>query len=238
METWAVGRLADRTSIPFDLPDGGFAFASTRCQSFGRCHWGRYTPAFLLFRADGDGSNVRQLSFGEANEWEPAVLNDGRIVYTRWDYINRNAVWYQSLWTMRPDGTGTSHFYGNYTLHPGVETETQPLPGSHVVVATAAAHHYITAGSLILIDTRKGEDGVESLTRLTPEIPWPESEGWNLPGCYAAPYPVNDTLFFASFSAESLAQPPAIGRVRNPWGAWPSNKAFGLWLVDTLGGAS
>ena len=237
METWC-GRQTSliEDADPCYLPDGGFAFNSTRCQSFGRCHWGRYTPAFLIFRADGDGSNIRQLSFGEANEWEPAVLNDGRIVYTRWDYINRNAVWYQSLWTMRPDGTGTAHFYGNYTMHPGVQTEAQPIPGSHVVVATAAAHHYLTAGSLILIDTRKGEDGPEPLTRLTPEIPWPESEGWKQPGCYAAPYPVNDTLFFASYSGESWSKPKSEDTRWNSYGAWPSNKAFGIWLVDTLGG--
>ena len=230
METWD-GRqsVLIEDADPCYLPDGGFAFNSTRCQSYGRCHWGRYTPAFLIYRADKDGSNIRQLSYGEANEWEPAVLNDGRIAYTRWDYINRNAVWYQSLWTMKPDGTGTAHFYGNYTMHPGVQTEVQPIPGTHVVVATAAAHHYLTAGSLITIDTHKGEDGPEPLTRVTPEVPWPESEGWNLPGCYTAPRPVNDTLFFASFSAE-----PWGGA--SQYGAWPSNKAFGIWLVDTLGG--
>ncbi len=230
METWD-GRqtVLIEDADPCYLPDGGFAFNSTRCQSYGRCHWGRYTPAFLIYRADKDGSNIRQLSFGEANEWEPAVLNDGRIAYTRWDYINRNAVWYQSLWTMKPDGTGTAHFYGNYTMHPGIQTEVQPIPGTHVVVATAGAHHYVTAGSLITIDTHKGEDGPAPLTRVTPEIPWPESEGWKLPGCYAAPYPVNDTLFFASFSPEPWAGAPQ-------YGAWPSNKAFGIWLVDTLGG--
>jgi len=230
METWE-GRqtVLIEDADPCYLPDGGFVFNSTRCQNFGRCHWGRYTPAFMLCRADGDGSNIRQLSYGEANEWEPSVLNDGRIAYTRWDYINRNAVWYQSLWTMKPDGTGVAHFYGNYTMHPCIQTEVKAIPGTHVVVATTAAHHYFTAGSLITIDTRKGEDGPEPLTRITPEIPWPESEGWNLPGSFAAPYPVNDTLFFASFSQESWAGAPF-------YGAWPSRNAYGIWLVDTLGG--
>lgn len=214
---------------PCYLPDGGIAFISTRSQNFGRCHWGRYTPSFLLYRANGDGSDIRQLTYGEANEWEPAVLHDGRIVYTRWDYINRNAVWYQSLWTIKPDGTGTAHFFGNYTMHPGVQSEVKAIPGSHLVVATATAHHYLSAGSLITIDTRKGVDGKEPVTRLTPEVPWPESEGWDLPGCYASPYPVNDTLFFASFSAEPLGGAPQ-------YGAWPSGKAFGIWLVDSLGG--
>lgn len=235
METWGGRQTSLIEDVdPCYLPDGGFVFTSTRCQSFGRCHWKRYTPAFLLFRADVDGANIRQLSFGEANEWEPSVLNDGRILYTRWDYINRNAVYHQSLWTMRPDGTGTAHFYGNYTEQPLIETEAKSIPGSQVVVATAAAHHYLTGGSIITIDPRKGEDGPEPVLRVTPEVPWPEvpwpgAEGWNLPACYAAPLPVNETLFFVSYSSESL-----VGR--SSYGAWPSNKAYGIWLVDTLGG--
>ena len=218
---------------PCYLPDGGFAFTSTRCQGFGRCHWGRYAPSFLLYRAEGDGSNIRQLSYGEANEWEPSVLNDGRLVYTRWDYINRNEMWLQSLWTTNPDGTGTAHFYGNYTRHPCIQTEAKAIPGSHVVIATAAAHHFITAGSLITIDTHKGEDGPAPLTRVTPEIVWPESEKWGQPGCYANPFPLNDTLFLASFSPDKVEWKGKNGEYH---GAWPRNNAFGIWLVDTLGG--
>ena len=77
--TWNVSKVEY-------LPDGGIAFVSTRCQSFGRCHGGRYTPAYFLYRMDGDGKNIRPLSYGEANEWDPSVLADGRIIYTRWDY--------------------------------------------------------------------------------------------------------------------------------------------------------
>ena len=234
LTTWCGRQSALVEDVdPCYLPDGGFAFTSTRCQGFGRCHWGRYAPSFLLYRADGDGSNIRQLSYGEANEWEPSVLNDGRLVYTRWDYVNRNEMWLQSLWTTNPDGTGTAHFYGNYTRHPCIQTEAVAIPGSHVVVATAAAHHFITAGSLITIDTHKGEDGPEPLTRVTPEIAWPESEGWNQPGCYANPFPLNDTLFLASFSPDKVAWQGKDGGYH---GTWPRNNAFGVWLVDTLGG--
>ena len=49
-------------------------------------------PSYILYRADGDGSNIKQLSFNEANEWDPAVLNDGRIVYTRWEYNDRGQI--------------------------------------------------------------------------------------------------------------------------------------------------
>ena len=223
---------------PCYLPDGGFVFSSTRGQNYGRCHWGRYVPSFLLYRADAGGKNIRQISFGEANEWEPAVMNDGRIAYTRWDYINRHAVWFQSLWATRPDGTAVSHVYGNYSEDIGVVTETKAIPGSRLLLCTASAHHNITSGSLFLLDPSVGEDGLKPVTRVTPEVPFPESEGWNTPGAYCSPFPVNDTLFLCSYSDETLGYPDYHPRHRREeyMAAWPSPAAFGIWLVDTLGG--
>ena len=209
---------------PCYLPDGGFVFSSTRGQNYGRCHWGRYVPSFLLYRADAGGKNIRQISFGEANEWEPAVMNDGRIAYTRWDYINRHAVWFQSLWATRPDGTAVSHVYGNYSEDIGVVTETKAIPGSRLLLCTASAHHNITSGSLFLLDPSVGEDGLKPVTRVTPEVPFPESEGWNTPGAYCSPFPVNDTLFLCSYSDETLGYPDYHPRHRREeyMAAWPS----------------
>ncbi|MCP4379267.1 MAG: hypothetical protein GY794_24235, partial [bacterium] len=160
---------------PCYLPDGSFVFTSTRCQNFGRCHGGVYKPAFVLYRAEADGSDIRQISFSELNEWDPSVLPDGRIIYTRWDYINRHNTWFQSLWVTKPDGTATAHYYGNYTKNPCVTAEARSIPGSRKVVATAGAHHYISGGSIILIDPQKGQEGLEPLTRITPEVRFPET---------------------------------------------------------------
>ncbi len=218
---------------PCYLPDGGFAFVSTRCQSFGRCHWGRYTPAYLLYRGDADGSGIRQISFGEANEWDPSVLPDGRLVYARWDYINRHNTWFQSLWVTRPDGSATEHYYGNYSVNPCMNTEALAVPGSHKVVSTATAHHFISAGSVMLIDPRKGRDGMAPVQRITPEVKFPETEGWGLKGCYTTPYPLSEDLYLVSYSPETVNWDRAKGRYG---GTWPSKAAFGIYLIDTLGG--
>ncbi|HJN18005.1 MAG TPA: discoidin domain-containing protein [Armatimonadota bacterium] len=218
---------------PCYLPDGGFAFVSTRNQGFGRCHWGRYTPSYLLYRANGDGANIAQISFGEANEWDPAVLPDGRIIYTRWDYINRHNSWYQSLWTTNPDGRATEHYYGNYSQNPCMLAEARPVPGTDRILATSTAHHFISAGSIVRVDPRLGLDGPEPLTRLTPEIAFPETEGWDLPGCYTNPFPITEDLFLAAYSAETVRWESANGQCS---GTWPSESAFGIYLVDSLGG--
>ena len=106
-------QLTDGCNDDFDpcpLPDGGIAFMSTRRGGFGRCHnpW-EPLPAYTLHRMDASGRNVRTLSFHETNEWHPAVLNDGRIVYSRWDYVDRSAANYHGLWVSNPDGTNPGH---------------------------------------------------------------------------------------------------------------------------------
>ena len=210
---------------PTYLPDGGIAFVSTRNQGFGRCHGGRYTPSYVVYRCDADGSNIRRLSWGEANEWDPAVLHDGQIVYTRWDYINRHDTLFQSLWTMHPDGTATAHFYGNYTRNPCMQAEAHAIPGSHRVSALAMAHHSYSAGSILVIDPMKGLDGDAPIRRITPEVRFPETEG-RPDGAYSTHWPISEELFLAAYTHDRLAFQ----------GSRQRDNAYGIYLVDGLGG--
>ncbi|MBT3273392.1 MAG: hypothetical protein HN368_09570 [Spirochaetales bacterium] len=207
---------------PCYLPDGGIAFISTRAQSYGRCHGGRYVPAFLLYRMDGDGNEIQRLSYGEANEWDPAVLPDGRLVYTRWDYINRHDVVFQGLWTTHPDGTQTAHFYGSYSRSPCMTAEAQPIPGTNnAVLSTATAHHGYTNGSIMILDPAMGEDGPDPITRLTPEIPFPEAEptqSWQTKNRAMAPWPINGTLSLCAYSENGAGGP------------------YYIYLIDKFGG--
>ncbi len=230
------------------LPDGQIVFISSRRGGFHRCGRGPcavYTLALL----GTDGAAPRVISFHETNEWDPAVLRDGRVAYTRWDYVDRNAVHYQQLWTTRPDGTGVSILYGNNTLNPVGVWEARAVPGSDRIMATAAAHHAMTAGSIVLVDPRQGVDGPAPLTRLTPDVPFPEGEtrvsngqggGWgpnapppSLPpdarrwpgSTYRSPWPLSERCFLAAYSYD-----PLIGE---PNGNPPNQ--YGLYLVDAAG---
>ncbi|MCP4378943.1 MAG: hypothetical protein GY794_22550, partial [bacterium] len=238
---------------PCYLPGGGFAFTSTRSQNYGRCHGGRYTPSYLLYAADADGTNIRPISYAEGNEHFPSMLNDGRIVFTRWEYNNRNQIAFHKLWTIRPDGTGVANFYGVNSATPWANmyhdanvpawyddvpaeqkskilpymiSQTRAIPGSRKVVATATAHHSYTTGTLIVIDPDKGEDGFAPITKITPKVPYPEAEGWGYPGQYMTPCPVSEDLFFAGYS------PNPINPQNTPTLSW----GHGIVLVDTLGG--
>jgi len=214
---------------PVYLPDGGMAFISTRSQQYGRCHGGRYVPSYTLYRGELDGSGIRPLSLNEANEWAPAVLHDGSIIYCRWDYINRHDTRFQSLWLIHPDGTRTAHYYGNNSPAPCLISQAQPIPGSHKVVCTAAAHHGQTIGTLVTVDNFESQEGGTPLTWLTPELAFPES---GVPkGITVTPMP----------PVEEIAD---RGRAATPWPisedlylcAYQHDRRLAIYLIDTLGG--
>jgi hypothetical protein len=248
----AGGAPAQLTNGPFDdfsaryLPGGDLLFISTRRGGWHRCG----SPGcenYTLTRSRPDGSEPRSISVHETQEWDPVVLNDGRIAYTRWDYVDRHAVFYEQLWWTLPDGSNPSALYGNNTFNPVGTWEPQPVPGSHRIMATAAAHHAMTAGSIILVDPRRGVDGPYPITRLTPGTPFPESESlvsgtWQAvapglaprtseeeqrwPGhCYRSPYPLSEDFFLAAYSFEPLIGEPSAN----------SPSMFGLYLVDAYG---
>jgi len=212
---------------PCYLPDGGIAFISTRHQAHIRCQYGgRYFANFVLYRADGDGANIRRISFNEACDWEPSLLDDGRLLYTRWDYVNRHFSYFQGLWVTRPDGAATALVYKMSSRNPCMTGEPRLIPGSHKIVSTAMAHHGYTAGSIIVIDPEKGQEGQGPITRITPEISFPETERWPTGGAYCNPYPLNEDLFLVAYTSDRLA---GEGRVQR-------TAAYGIYLLDSLGG--
>jgi len=210
---------------PCYLPDGGIVFISSRCQSFGRCHGGRYNPAWNLHRCDKDGNNIKQLSFGNENEVEPSVLNDGRIVFTRWEYTNRHEMWFHKLWWCRPDGTSVAHFFGNDMIVPHQFLEASAIAGTHKVVCTAQGHHSYNTGTTVVIDTNIDENGEHAIKHITPETPYSETKGWPNPH-YSHPYPLTEDLFLVS-----RANHPVHNQ-----GRYPPAADRAIYLIDSFGG--
>jgi len=195
---------------PCPLPDGGIAFESTRRGSKLRCGGGSPELAYTLHRMDSDGTNLRTLSFHETHEWHPSVLNDGRIVYTRWDYVDRNAAKFHGLWTCNPDGSNPSILFGNYTTRPWACYQAKAIPGSASIIFVAGGHHANVGGTLMILDPPRvaldpvtGEDRPEAWERLTPEVCFAESQGWPKSYFYS-PWPLSEDFFLVAFSHEPL----------------------------------
>jgi hypothetical protein len=211
--------------MPCYLPDGGIAFMSTRRKGYARCFGAQFSTrwdVYTLHRMESDGSAIRTLSYHDTNEWYPAVSHTGHILYARWDYIDRDAVTHQNLWASRPDGTNPVAVWGNATPNPHCTFQAQPVPGSQKLLFTASAHHSITAGAIALLDPTVAVDGLEAIERITPEIPFPESESMDIPQYYAAPWPLSENFYLVAYSPYPLEWEPRANR-RN---------ALGLYVLD------
>ena len=183
-----LAQLTDGSWNDFDpcfLPNGRIVFISERRGGYLRCGGSAPpydSPTYTLYSMEPDGGDVICLSFHETQEWHPSVDNNGMLVYTRWDYVDRDTNVAHHIWSCYPDGRDPRSYHGNYPkkreARPWMEMSIRAVPGSNRYVATAAAHHGLAFGSLVLIDYRPEDDGGTSqLERITPDAPFPESEG-------------------------------------------------------------
>jgi hypothetical protein len=214
--------------MPAYLPDGGIVFCSTRRKGYARCFGGQFSArwhVYTLHRMDGDGRNLRAISYHDTNEWFPTVSDTGLILYSRWDYIDRDAVTHQNLWATRPDGTNPLAVWGNASPTPHCSFQPQPVPGSGKIIFTASAHHSITGGSIAMVDPAVSANSQAALTRLTPSVPFPEAEGSSIPEYYSSPWPLSEKYYLAAYSPVPLVWEPQPNPVN----------ALGLYLLDAFG---
>lgn len=200
---------------PCFLPDGRIAFISERRGGYLRCGFSapRWpSPTYTLHAMEPDGSDILALSFHETHEWNPSVSRDGMLVYTRWDYVDRDTDVAHHPWICYPDGRDPRSYHGNYPARrehrPWMEMQVRAVPDSHRYVAVAAAHHGQEFGSLVLIDPRLEDDGAMSqLTRLTPEVPFPEAETRHADIAatmvYGTPWPLSEDDYLAVYDPQA-----------------------------------
>jgi len=159
-------RLTDGPFHDFDpvpLPDGGLGFMSTRCA-------GRYLcwepQAYVLYRMQPDGTGLRRLSFANISEWDPAVMRDGRILWTRSEYLDKGADFGHTLWAIRPDGFHPELIFGNDT--PYCYGHGREVPGTQEIVCTLISHgdHQ---GPIALLNPALGRYDTAAITSLTPD---------------------------------------------------------------------
>ena len=199
-------------------------------ESYVRCGGGPQRPCavYTLHTLSADRKTLAAISPFEMFEWTPSVAADGKVIYSRWDYVDRDNMPFMSLWSTNPDGTNPMHIYGNYTQNPHCIFEGRSIPGSSKIIATASGHHAITGGSLILIDTTKGRDGAEPIERITPEVCFPETEGWPS-NWYSNPWPLAEDYYLVAWSRESLGRQAFLG------GKNKNGNGVGIYLYDRFG---
>jgi len=156
---------------PAYLPDGGIVFVSTRCQHGILCDGSDVLSATVLYRLDPETGKMEKLTNSSVSEANPVVAEDGRIIYTRWEYVEKGASCVKCVWSMKQDGTGSAEVFGNDHASPPSIIHGRPVPGNpHLYVATGAPHCPQTGvGTILRIDTRKNIRSAEAMEVLTPE---------------------------------------------------------------------
>ena len=217
--------------MPCYLPDGGIAFVSTRRRSYSRCFGPNFSQrwhSYTLHRMNADGSGLRILSLNDVSEWFPAVANTGEILFARWDYIDRDAVTHQNLWSVRPDGSNPMAVWGNATPKPHCTFQAKAIPGSRKIAFIASAHHAITGGPVCVLDPAVDPNSQSAITRITPG-PYPEAESDNIPEYYESPWPLSEKHFLVAYSRDRLIFEGEHLNNPNP------DNALGLYLLDAAG---
>ena len=207
-----VAKLAGLTQLTFGgglsdidplyLPSGEILFSSTREPKYCMCN--RHIMC-NLFTMNPDGSRMQQIGHSTLFEGHASLLSDGRVVYDRWEYVDRNFGDAQGVWMTNPDGTNHAIYWGNNTNSPGGVLDTRVLPGSDsMFLCTFSSCHDRPWGAIALVDRRKGIDGKEPVLQT-----WPSS-AIDLVGVgnydtfisvgqkFEDPYPLSDSFFLAS----------------------------------------
>ena len=144
---WAKGWHTDDVH-PCYLPDGKIIFSSTRSEHTVLCGGSSHLVAPSLHRMDPDGTHVEQLTQSPVSEFCPVVLDDGRVMYHRWEYIDKGARVAKTVWTMNPDGTRPQELFGLAEDTTTVYMYPQPLPGGDHRLVCVGTCHYPQGGCL------------------------------------------------------------------------------------------
>ncbi|MBT3201261.1 MAG: hypothetical protein HN350_15280, partial [Phycisphaerales bacterium] len=212
---------------PIYLPSGQIAFASTRDPKYIPCQRHLMTNMFVM---DADGANIRQIGHNTQFEGRPSLTPDGRILYTRWEYVDKHFASAYGLWTVNPDGTNHALYYGGYAWQPGTISDGRIIPGTSKFIATFTGPHLLAWGAMVIADRNLGLDGTDPILHSWPGDISKFMNRWDsekrigggydsfraLPIKYEDPYPLSAKFMLCS---RQLA----------------SKKQMGIFMVDLFG---
>lgn len=152
------------------LPNGKIAMVSTAPYQGVPCVGGS-SQTGSMYLLDPKTKNIRQVNFGQDNDWNPVVLNNGRIMYLRWEYTDAAHYFTRILMSMNPDGTGKKEYYGSGSYWPNSLFEARPIPGKTSMFSGIVSGHHgtVRSGRLVVFDPKKGRHEADGVVQ---EIPF------------------------------------------------------------------
>jgi formylglycine-generating enzyme required for sulfatase activity len=151
------------------LPDEKIIYASTSGFQGVPCIGGGGDIANLHVM-NADGAGIRRLAFDQESNWNPYLMENGRIMYQRWEYTDLSHFWSRILFTMNPDGTDQRAYYGSNSWWPNSLFYAKSVPGQpHVFTAVVSGHHGARrSGQLVMFDVSKGRNDADGVLQAIP----------------------------------------------------------------------
>ncbi|RGP18190.1 HzsA-related protein [Parabacteroides gordonii] len=190
---------------PCYLPDGRILFTTNIGYNGIPCEHGQRIIMNLAIYDPKDKS-MRKITFDQDGNWSPTVLNNGRIMYTRWEYTDLTHYFSRIIMHSNPDGTECKALYGSGSYWPTSVYDMQQLPNAgNRFIGIVSGHHGIPrSGQLIIFDPSKGRKEVDGVVQEVPfrkkkvepvikdqlvDGVWPQ---------FSRPYPLNDKYFLVT----------------------------------------
>ena len=159
-----------------------------------------------LYSINREDKSVRRLTFDQDGNWHPCVMENGRVMFTRWEYTDSAHYFSRILMSMNPDGTDQKAYYGSNSYWPNSMFYARPLPGKPgMFVATITGHHSnAKGGALCVFDVTKGRheaDGaIQFLTGHGKKVYPLVIDGLHrvYSPMFYNPYPITDKFFLAT----------------------------------------
>ncbi|MCP4375765.1 MAG: hypothetical protein GY794_06270, partial [bacterium] len=185
----SLGAAQDLT--PAYLPNGKIVFTTMRHNGLVPCN---DTGVAILHVMDPDGSNTHPISVNSETEFDPSLMLDGRILYGRWEYVDKTALTIQSLWTVYPDGTMETALYANNMVFPeAVLDSRQVFSDPSYIISTFSKHNSTPRGTIALIDTQMGKNDPKAVFNFSdPKHPTRDT------GEACDPYPITKNIILFS----------------------------------------
>jgi hypothetical protein len=205
---------------PCYLPNGDIMFGSSRVFGTVDCNFNITSNMFLM---DSVGRYLRRIGFDQVHTFYPTMMADGKVMYCRWEYNDRNVSTVFGIFTMNIDGTHQNEYYGNQTTTPNTLCQAREIPGTDgMALARPGGHMGKYNGALCTVDPNLGRNGSQSAKLICPSRSWSGGGGYSMTGVpeeeklFQNPYPLDKTRFLISHRTSS-------------------NSKFGIYLMTTDG---
>jgi len=208
------------------LPDGKVIFTSTAPIQGLPCEYGKRAMA-NIYLLDPKTDKIRRLTFEQDSNWGPSIMENGRVIYIRWEYSDTPHVFTRVVMTMNPDGTNQTHHYGSNSYWPTATHTPKQVPGKpSQFVGVVSGHHGMRPGPIVLFDVAVGRHEADGALQMFPGH-GKKVEPVIVDGLYNSRYPKFQSPYPLGTSDKDGAGRYYLASVKPT-----SNSLWGVYLVD------